>query len=210
MRKLKEWEQKYCSNFDSNIPGLKVLILDNYDSFTYNLVHLVEQFAEDFEVVRNDRIELEAVDAFEKVLLSPGPGLPADAGIMPDLIRNYASTKSILGICLGMQAIVEFSGGNLYNLDQLMHGVSTPIFVDEAKGLFKNLPKEFEAGRYHSWGAKAEDLPSELVMTAHDEQGFAMAIRHRNLDLCGVQFHPESIMTEHGNQLIGNWLQTDS
>jgi anthranilate synthase component 2 len=186
----------------------KVLVIDNYDSFTYNLVHLLHECGEEVEVWRNDKFKLEDVEAFDKILLSPGPGLPKDAGLLMDLIKKYSATKRILGICLGQQAIAEAYGGTLSNLDKPVHGMASKIKVsDRNERLFQDLPAEFLAGRYHSWVVSEDDFPLELEVTARDESGFIMAIAHKDLDVRGVQFHPESILSEHGKEFIQNWLR---
>ncbi|MFT4545599.1 MAG: anthranilate synthase component 2 [Polaribacter sp.] len=186
---------------------MKILILDNYDSFTFNLVHYLEQFCDDISVKRNDEISLGEVDAFDAIVLSPGPGLPEDAGIMPELIKRYSSTKKILGVCLGHQAIGEAFGAKLKNLNQVHHGVVLPVNitrVDEA--LFAGLPAGIETGRYHSWVIDKDTIPSELIITATDDNGEIMAIRHSELNVCGVQFHPESLLTPNGLKIIENWV----
>lgn len=186
---------------------MKLLVLDNYDSFTYNLVHLIEKVSEiPNEVHRNDKITLNEVAAFDKILLSPGPGLPKDAGIMPELIRQYASTKSILGVCLGLQAIGEAFGGQLKNLDTVYHGIATPIHLTENDFLFKNCPITFTVGRYHSWVIDSATLPSDLIVTAVDDNNQIMALKHKSYDVRAVQFHPESILSEYGETLLRNWL----
>lgn len=186
---------------------MKTLILDNYDSFTYNLVHYAEQFCDDIEVCRNDKISLDAVAQYDAIILSPGPCLPKDAGIMPELIKRYAPTKKILGVCLGHQAIAEAFGGKLVNMNQVLHGVARKtIVVDHSDKLFKGLPKEFNCGRYHSWAVKNRDLPDCLALTATDEHNFVMAFSHKTYNVCGVQFHPESILTEHGLEIIKNFF----
>lgn len=187
---------------------MKILILDNYDSFTYNLVHYVEEeCGETVDVFRNDKIELAAVEAYDKILLSPGPGLPSESGILMELIKKYAPTKDILGVCLGHQAIAESFGGTLYNLDRVMHGIATKtILTDQEDSLFEGLPANFLAGRYHSWAVRPEKFPAELLITAYDENGTIMACRHTHYKLRGVQFHPESVLTEHGHLMIRNWL----
>lgn len=186
---------------------MNILVLDNYDSFTYNLVHYLGKVSDAaVEVHRNDRIGLEEIRRFDKVLLSPGPGLPRDAGIMNALIRTYAAEKSILGICLGQQAIAEAFGGSLINLEKVFHGVATTVSVTADDLLFRGIPRQFRAGRYHSWMVNRKDLPDVLEITAVDESGGIMALRHKQLDIRAVQFHPESILTEYGLQLIGNWL----
>jgi len=186
----------------------KVLIIDNYDSFTYNLVHLVNELGMECEVWRNDQFKLEDVDKFEKIILSPGPGIPSEAGLLLDVIRTYAPTKSIFGVCLGQQAIAEVFGGSLYNLSRPMHGISTPVKVtDASEQLFKGLPEYISVGRYHSWVVSKDDLPDVLTITAVDEKDNSiMALRHKTLDVRGVQFHPESVLTEYGKEMMGNWL----
>jgi anthranilate synthase component II len=173
------------------------------------LVHLLHELNQDAEVWRNDKFELEAVNAFDKILLSPGPGIPSEAGLLLKVIEKYASTKSILGVCLGQQAIAEVFGGELYNLEKPVHGTATNILVkDKAEIIFKDLPDTFKVGRYHSWAVKSENLPKELIVTAEDEKGVMMALRHRDLDVRGVQFHPESVLTEFGKEMIKNWLES--
>ncbi len=187
---------------------MKILVLDNYDSFTYNLVHIIRElgFAEELDVFRNDKISINDVGSYDHILLSPGPGLPKDAGIMPELLKKYASTKNILGVCLGHQAIAESFGGDLYNLTNVFHGIATKNILTNEDPFFTDIPKEFQVCRYHSWAVKGENLPEELSITAVDESGSIMAIRHKEFNVRGVQFHPESIMTEHGKQMIKNWL----
>ncbi len=188
---------------------MKLLVLDNYDSFTYNLVQYFEELlAQPVEVYRNDAISIGEVAAYDAVVLSPGPGLPAEAGIMLQLIRALAGQVPILGICLGHQAIAEAFGGNLRNLDEVYHGKETDIFITAPDDpLFAQVPSPFRAGRYHSWVVDEATLPDILEVTAVDAQGRIMALRHRHYELCGMQFHPESIMTTHGKQLLANWLQ---
>ncbi len=187
---------------------MKILIIDNYDSFTYNLVHLVNELGFECEVWRNDKFELADVAQFDKIILSPGPGVPEEAGLLLDVIKTYAPTKSIFGVCLGQQAIAEAFGGSLFNLSRPMHGIATPIKVtDASEQLFKYLPDVFNVGRYHSWVVAKEGLPDSLAITAIDEQdGSIMALRHKTLDVRGVQFHPESVLTEHGRAMMGNWI----
>jgi anthranilate synthase component 2 len=171
------------------------------------LVHLIEKVSDiNFEVIRNDKISLEAINSFDKILLSPGPGLPKDAGIMPELIKNYGSSKSILGVCLGLQAIGESYGATLKNLDTVFHGISTPITILEEDILFKNCPADFTVGRYHSWVINSKKLPEDLKITAIDIDGNIMALKHLHYNVRGVQFHPESILSEYGETLIKNWL----
>jgi len=191
---------------------MKILVFDNYDSFTYNLVHLVEKILKQkVDVYRNDKIPLEKVKEYDKIILSPGPGVPEEAGLLLSLIKEYALTKSILGVCLGHQAIGEAFGGKLVNLSKVYHGVATEIVVEgqesgvESK-LFQGLPKKFSVGRYHSWIVSEEGFPSELEITARDENNFIMALQHKKYDVQGVQFHPESVLTPDGEKIMRNWL----
>jgi len=186
---------------------MKLLVLDNYDSFTYNLVHLIEKVSDiSFDVIRNDKMTLSDVAAYDKILLSPGPGLPKDAGIMPEVIKTYGSTKSILGVCLGLQAIGEAYGANLQNLDTVFHGIATPIKVIADDILFNNCPSTFTVGRYHSWVVSTKALPSDLIITSVDAENNIMALKHVKHDVRGVQFHPESILSEYGETMIRNWI----
>lgn len=186
----------------------KLLVLDNYDSFTYNLVHLVEKVSDiSFDVVRNDKISLEEINKYDKILLSPGPGLPKDAGIMPELLKKYSPTKSILGVCLGMQAIGETFNSKLKNLDTVFHGLATPIDIIQEDIIFEGCPKQFNVGRYHSWVVDQNGLSPDLVVTATDENKNIMALKHKIFDVRGVQFHPESILSEQGETIIRNWLK---
>lgn len=185
----------------------KVLVIDNYDSFVYNLVHYLEEFGADVSVYRNDEIDLEIIKDFDKILLSPGPGIPDEAGQLKEIIRQYFDKKPILGVCLGLQAIVEVFGGTLKNLDQVYHGISTPaktIVNDDI--LFKDIPKNFEIGRYHSWCSNQE-VPDILEITAVDQNNEVMAIRHKKLPIHAVQFHPESVLTPYGKKIIKNWVE---
>ncbi len=187
--------------------ALKILLLDNYDSFTFNLFHYLNKFESDVVVKRNDEIELKEVEAFDRIVFSPGPGLPKDAGSMIEIIRRFSSEKKMLGICLGMQAISEAFGGKLYNLPTVHHGVALPTnIVDSNEPLFSGLPISFKTGRYHSWCVDKNELPACLRITALDNEGEIMALSHENQLVKGVQFHPESILTEWGNELIYNWL----
>lgn len=185
----------------------KVLILDNYDSFTYNIHHILTELGAQVDVFRNDKISLDEVDRYHKIVLSPGPGIPSEAGILLDLIRRYAPTKSILGICLGEQAIGEAFGAELINLSKVYHGVASEIDIVAKDPIFEGLEPQIEVGRYHSWVVASEALPSELEVTALDkESGQIMALRHREYDVRGVQFHPESVLTPQGSEIIKNWL----
>ncbi len=191
----------------------KILVFDNYDSFTYNLVHLVAKFKKvSVDVFRNDEIPLEAVAAYDKIILSPGPGIPSEAGMLLDLIKEYAPSKSILGVCLGHQAIGQSFGGTLVNLSTVYHGVATPILLEPSSTgsssyLFDELPNEIIVGRYHSWVISDQAFPSDLTITAKDNNGYIMALQHNNFDVQGVQFHPESILTPDGEKIIQNWLK---
>jgi anthranilate synthase component 2 len=205
---------------------MKILVFDNYDSFTYNLVHLVKKIVPgQVDVYRNDEIPLEKVAAYDKIILSPGPGIPSEAGALLPLIKAYASQKSILGVCLGHQAIGEAFGGKLVNLTQVYHGVAMPVKLVNEKssvvnnentpfsiyhsrtGLFNGMPETFDVGRYHSWVISEEDFPSELEVTARDENNYIMALQHKSFDVQGVQFHPESVLTPEGEQILRNWLK---
>lgn len=186
-----------------------ILVIDNYDSFTYNLVHLLQELGQEYVVWRNDKFTLAEVAQYDKILLSPGPGIPEEAGLLLEVIREYAPSKSILGICLGQQAIAEVFGGSLYNLPKPLHGVATGIIVtDDTEGLFQDFPRDSKIGRYHSWAVQPESLPVSLKITAVDENGVIMALSHVDYDVRGMQFHPESILTDNGKQLIANWLNT--
>jgi len=191
---------------------LKILVFDNYDSFTYNLVHLVEKIThEKVDVYRNDQMPLEKVKEYDKIILSPGPGIPEEAGLLLPLIKEYASSKSILGVCLGHQAIGQAFGGKLINLSSVFHGVATPVKVRSEKlkvksDLFAGLPDEIEVGRYHSWVVSRENFPDELEITAEDESGMIMGLQHKTFDVQGVQFHPESVLTPMGEEIMRNWL----
>jgi anthranilate synthase component 2 len=191
---------------------MKILVFDNYDSFTYNLVHLVEQITgKRVDVYRNDELPLEKVKDYDKILLSPGPGVPSEAGLLLPLIKEYAATKSILGVCLGHQAIGEAFGGTLTNLSTVYHGIATPVqqLANDGKHsrLFEGLAEEFVVGRYHSWVVDQQDFPTDLQITAKEEHGYIMALEHKTYDVQGVQFHPESILTPDGAIILKNWLK---
>lgn len=192
---------------------MNILVFDNYDSFTYNLVHLVEKITHiKVDVYRNDQITLEKVKEYDKIILSPGPGIPEEAGLLLPLIKEYAATKSILGVCLGHQAIGEAFGGKLVNLETVYHGVATEIEVGAQKSevrsfLFNELPDKITVGRYHSWIVSEENFPEELEVTARDENGYIMALQHKTFDVQGVQFHPESVLTPDGEKILRNWLK---
>lgn len=188
---------------------MRILLLDNYDSFTFNLFQLVgEVGGVTPDVVRNDKITLEEVEKYDKILLSPGPGLPSEAGIMPELVKHFARKKSILGVCLGHQCIAETFGGRLENLERVCHGLGIETVVeDENEQLFRGLPKTFQSGRYHSWTVSRENLPESLKITASDGEGRIMALSHQEFDVRGIQFHPESVLTPEGAKIIQNWLE---
>ncbi|RPD94605.1 aminodeoxychorismate/anthranilate synthase component II [Aureibaculum marinum] len=186
----------------------KILVIDNYDSFTYNLVHYLEDLGCEVTVKRNDQLSLDEVEPYDKIVLSPGPGIPDEAGLLKDIIKQYASTKSILGVCLGQQAIGEVFGGKIVNLDKVYHGVSTNIeLVVDDEPMFKGLEKNFEVGRYHSWVVDIH-LPDDLEATSFDENGQIMSLRHKKYDVKGVQYHPESVLTPNGKQILENWLNS--
>lgn len=186
---------------------MKILVFDNYDSFTYNLVHLVEKIThEKVDVYRNDQISLEKIKIYDKIILSPGPGIPSEAGLLLDVIREYASTKSILGVCLGHQAIGQVFGGQLENLSSVFHGVATPCKVETGNELFKGLPPTIEVGRYHSWVVMEEGFPEDLEIIARDDNNYIMGLQHKKYDVKGVQFHPESVLTPDGEIILRNWL----
>lgn len=186
----------------------EILVIDNYDSFTYNLVHILKELGAPLRVVRNDVFNLEEVEAYDKILLSPGPGIPDEAGLMPAVIKKYGSSKDILGVCLGHQALGEAFGAKLQNLEQVHHGVATTCILQKEDQLFKGLPHSFQVGRYHSWAVVANTCTPEtgIEITAVDEHGAVMALRHKQFRIRGVQFHPESILTQHGTQMLQNWL----
>lgn len=201
-------KMKYNPTINNQPPATKVLVFDNYDSFTYNLVQMIERILQiKVDVVKNDEITLEEIDQYDKIVLSPGPGIPEEAGILLELIKKYASTKSILGVCLGQQAIAEAFGGSLINLSEIFHGVATSaeIIKQETK-IFKDLQSGIEVGRYHSWVVNPKDFPEELEVTAVDKDGMIMALQHKTYDVHGVQFHPESILTPEGEVIIRNFL----
>ena len=187
----------------------KIVVIDNYDSFTYNLVHYLEDLNCEVTVFRNDEFYIDELKNFDKILLSPGPGIPDEAGMLKEVIKTYASTKSILGVCLGQQAIGEVFGGSLTNLEKVYHGVATPvnILVDD-ETLFDGLEKQIEVGRYHSWVVNTTDFPDVLEITSVDENGQIMSLRHKTLDIRGVQFHPESVLTPNGKEILKNWLNS--
>ena len=193
---------------NNNIYKMKILLFDNYDSFTYNLLHILKELGADVEVHRNDKISLEEIERFDKILLSPGPGIPEEAGILLPLIRRYAPTKSILGVCLGEQAIGEAFGATLINLTDVHHGVCSDIRIVAKDPIFEGLEPGIRVGRYHSWAVSKENFPDCLEITAVDtEEGQIMGLRHREYDVRGIQFHPESVLTPKGKTILENWLK---
>lgn len=185
---------------------LRVVVIDNYDSFTYNLVHLVRHLGADVTVYRNDQFALADLETFDKIILSPGPGIPAEAGLLLDVIRTYAGRKPILGVCLGHQAIGEVFGGSLTNLSDVFHGVATEGTQLQNDPIFAGLPRRITMGRYHSWVVDRDTLPACLEVTAESDEGYIMALRHRDYDIHGIQFHPESVLTPQGGTIVSNWL----
>ena len=184
-----------------------VFVIDNYDSFTYNLVHYLEELGCEVIVKRNDQFELDELEEYNLILLSPGPGIPNESGLLKASIKRYAKTKKILGICLGQQAIAEVFGGSLINLDKVYHGISTPVTISEEDVLFEGLPKTFEVGRYHSWVVQTP-LPKELIPTSFDQNGQLMSLRHKIYDVRAVQYHPESVLTPNGKKILENWINS--
>ena len=185
---------------------MKIVIIDNYDSFTYNLAHLVRELGTEVTVLRNDRFALDDLEPYHKVILSPGPGIPSEAGLLTDVIRRYAESKPILGVCLGHQAIGEVFGARLENLSGVFHGVATPCHIVADDPIFSGLPSDITVGRYHSWVVSREGLPDCLEVTAVSDEGQIMALRHRELNVRGIQFHPESVLTPDGKRMVQNWL----
>ena len=187
---------------------MNIVIIDNFDSFTYNLAHAVEQFSDQVIVMRNNEINWEAIEDCDKIIFSPGPGLPEDVKVMSEILDEYKARKPILGVCLGMQYIGIYFGGEIFNIEKIVHGIpkATQI-IDETECLFQGIPQEFNSGRYHSWALSSSQLPSCLKITATDNDKLIMAIRHNEFDICGVQFHPESIMTEQGSDILKNWIE---
>ena len=188
---------------------MKILVLDNYDSFTYNLVHIIRELGYDMDIFRNDKISLEGVQKYDKILLSPGPGIPDEAGIMKSLVKEYGPTKSILGVCLGHQGIAEVYGAELFNLPTVLHGVTSKVKVTmRSEKIFLELPERFDVTHYHSWAVVPSSISGSLDVTAINDDGLVMAIAHKRFDVRGVQFHPESIMTQYGKEIINNWLKS--
>lgn len=186
---------------------MKTVIIDNYDSFTYNLAHLVKELGAEVDVLRNDKFELEELEKYDKIILSPGPGIPEEAGLLLEVIRTYAGRKPMLGVCLGEQAIGQAFGGKLTNLSEVFHGIQTNVKIKNKDYIFDGLPAEIPVGRYHSWVVDADGFPEELVVTAISPEGQIMALKHREYDVHGIQFHPESVLTPDGKQIVGNWLK---
>ncbi len=208
-------KQKTNSESTSSLPssggvggGSRILVIDNYDSFTYNLVHAIKKISGlPVDVYRNDEITLEEIEKYDKIVLSPGPGIPEEAGLLLDIIKEFAPKKSMLGVCLGHQAIGEAFGGKLHNMNRVLHGIATPVKLTKNKTvLFDKLPESFEVGRYHSWIVKSDDLPDCLEVTSYDEDGMIMSMKHKEYDVESVQFHPESVLTPLGEKIIENWL----
>lgn len=185
---------------------MKLLILDNYDSFTYNIAHAVRELGVEPDVIRNDKISLEDIGKYDKIIISPGPGIPSEAGILPALLERYAEEKPILGVCLGEQAIGERFGAQLINLSDVYHGISSEIDIDNSDYLFEGLPEKIEVGRYHSWAIDPEKIGDQLEVIGRSADGNIMAVRHKTLDIRGVQFHPESVLTPMGTMIFKNWL----
>ena len=186
---------------------IKTIIIDNYDSFTYNLSHLLKELGASVTVVRNDKFKIEDLEQFDKIVLSPGPGIPSEAGLMPQVIKAYAGRKPILGICLGHQAIGEAFGANLLNIGNVVHGVATPAHLTAQDYLFEGLPADLEVGRYHSWVVDENGLPDCLEVTSRSDDGYIMSMRHKEFDIRGIQYHPESVLTPQGKEIINNWLK---
>lgn len=205
----------HAGSFTPPLEGMgeaSIVVIDNYDSFTYNLVHAIKKISgEQVDVFRNDELELSDLEKYDKIVLSPGPGIPEEAGLLLPIIREYAPRKSMLGVCLGHQAIGEAFGGTLTNMNSVLHGIATPVSKTEVPtNLFDGLPDSFMVGRYHSWIVNTEDLPACLQVTSYDEKGLIMSMKHTEYDVEGVQFHPESVLTPLGEQMIANWLRRAS
>ena len=186
---------------------MRIVIIDNYDSFTYNLAHLVKELGAEVEALRNDQFQIENLLPYDKIILSPGPGIPSEAGLLLDVIRQYAPIKPILGVCLGHQAIGEYFGGHLTNLSQVFHGVSSTVSVTTPDYIYNELPDHIEVGRYHSWVVDTHAFPDCLEITSVSEEGQIMSLRHRQYDVRGIQYHPESVLTPDGQKIISNWLE---
>jgi anthranilate synthase component 2 len=187
---------------------MNIIIIDNYDSFTYNLYHYLEPLADNLDVIRNDQVQTEKIKAYDGIVYSPGPGIPKDSAIMFDILSQFGKEKAILGICLGHQAIIEYFGGKLTNLEHPLHGLSVPVNLTNNNDLlFKNIPKRFQTGRYHSWAAHVSDIPGCIIPTAVDDDQMIMAIKHSQYTIRGMQYHPESVMTPQGKTMLKNWVQ---
>jgi anthranilate synthase component 2 len=190
---------------------MRIAIIDNYDSFTYNLSHIVEQYCDECIVMRNNQVNWEELATCDRIIFSPGPGLPSEVEVMGKILDQYAGKKAILGVCLGMQYIAEYYGAHIYNLPEIIHGIPKPTLItDSCESMFKGISRQFESGRYHSWAVSKESFPACFIITSIDKNDVIMSIRHKELDLCGVQFHPESIMTESGNLMLKNWILSNS
>lgn len=185
---------------------MRIVIIDNYDSFTYNLSHLIKSLGAEVDVVRNDQFQLADLESYSKIVLSPGPGIPSEAGLLLDVIRTYAGKKPILGVCLGHQAIGEVFGGQLENLSEVFHGIATPCHIVVDDPIFSGIDRDITVGRYHSWVVSNENLPACLEVTAVSDEGQIMALRHRELNIRGIQFHPESVLTPNGRKMLQNWM----
>ena len=185
---------------------MRIVIIDNYDSFTYNLSHLIKSLGAEVDVVRNDQFQLADLESYSKIVLSPGPGIPSEAGLLLDVIRTYAGKKPILGVCLGHQAIGEVFGGQLENLSEVFHGIATPCHIVVDDPIFSGIDRDITVGRYHSWVVSNENLPACLEVTAVSDEGQIMALRHRELNIRGIQFHPESVLTPDGRKMLQNWM----
>ncbi|MBQ0023396.1 MAG: aminodeoxychorismate/anthranilate synthase component II [Prevotellaceae bacterium] len=185
---------------------MKIVIIDNYDSFTYNLSHLIKELGAEVTVYRNDQFEMHQLEEFDKIVLSPGPGIPSEAGLLLDVIKSYAGKKPILGVCLGHQAIGESFGGKLTNLSEVYHGVATPSTITVNDYIFEGLPDKIEIGRYHSWVVDNDGFPDCLEVTSVSDEGFVMSLRHKKYDIRGIQYHPESVLTKDGKAILKNWL----
>ncbi len=187
---------------------MRIFVIDNYDSFTFNLVHYLEKYCDEVRVVRNDDFSIEDINEYDKILISPGPGLPSEVSVLKTVLDRFAGEKPILGVCLGMQAIAEYYGGSIYNLDNIVHGIPSDTFIkDEKDEFYRGVPSSFFSGRYHSWAVSSINFPSDLIITSIDKKGVLMGLRHKKYNIRAVQFHPESVMTEYGEKMIENWIK---
>ena len=187
---------------------MSVIIIDNFDSFTFNLVHIIEQLCSKFKIIRNNKVNFDEISLYDKIIISPGPGLPSDIKIIDKIIQKFAKNKSILGVCLGHQAIIESFGGKIFNMERVHHGLQKKTIVtDKNEPIYKNIPKSFLSGRYHSWAADNNSIPDSLKITAVDNSGLIMSVSHKLYDIRGVQYHPESLMTPYGKQIFKNWIK---